>query len=118
VLERVDPRHLNGVVVASSRDPIAGMDAYERFVDQYEALHRKTLRSPIPAFGYDAAMLLLEAIDRGARSPDDVADALDGISDFPAATGRISIQDGQIVRRHYLYEIRDRQLIPLGRDVR
>jgi ABC-type branched-subunit amino acid transport system substrate-binding protein len=118
VLDRVDPRHLNGVVVASSRDPVGGRPAYDQFVRRYEALLRKTLRSPIPAFGYDAALLLLEAIDRGARTPRAVVRELEGISDFPAATGRISFRDGQIVRRHYLYEIRDRQLLPLGRDIR
>lgn len=115
VLDRVDSRHLDGVVVASARDPEGESPEYQQFVQRYEQVVRKTLRSPIPAFGYDAASLILEALGRGARTPADLEAQLEGIRDFPGATGRISIQDGQIVRRHQLYEIRDGQLRYLGR---
>ena len=93
----------------------AGDDAYQRFVDAYEALHRKTLRSSIPAFGYDAAKLVLAAIEDGARSPADLVARLERIEAYEGATGTISIVDGRVVRRHTLFEIRQGQLIPKGR---
>lgn len=114
-LRQVDPRHTNGVVIASPRNPEAASDPYQDFVAAYEGLHRKTLRSPIPAFGYDAAQLVLRAIDSGARSPADLASRLEEIDGFAGATGEISIVDGRVTRRHFLYEIRDRTLVPTGR---
>ncbi|MCA9739849.1 MAG: penicillin-binding protein activator [Gemmatimonadota bacterium] len=107
VLDRVDVRHLDGVVVASPRDPDGESAEHRRFVERYESVVRKTLRSPIPAYGYDAASLILEAIDRGARTPADLEAQLEGIRDFPGATGVISIEGGQIVRRHQLYLLED-----------
>lgn len=114
-LRRIDPRHTDGVVIASPRDPEAASSPYEDFVQAYEAFHRKTLRSPIPAFGYDAARLILTAVEAGARTPADLASRLERITNFPGATGEISIVDGRVTRRHYLYVIRDRELVPAGR---
>ncbi len=114
-LRQIDPRHTNGVVIASPRNPGATSDPYLEFVRSYEELHRKTLRSPVPAFGYDAARLVLNAIEQGARSPFDLRAILERTTDFPGATGAISIVDGRVTRKHYLYEVRDRQLFPTGR---
>ena len=118
VLDRVDPRHLDGVIVASARDPEGESVAYRTFVQRYEQVVRKTLRSPVPAFGYDATLLLLEAIDRGARSPADLEAQLQTINNFPGATGTLSISDGRVVRLHQLYEIRGGELTYLGRTLR
>ncbi len=114
-LERIDPRHTDGVVVASPRVSDGAESPYERFVAAYESVHRRTLRSPIPAFGYDAARLVLSAIEAGARSPADLVARLERIVDHPGATGTISIVDGRIVRRHGLFELRQGELIPVGR---
>ncbi len=114
VLQRVDPRHLDGAVVAAPQDPVAAGATFEQFRAAYEALNRRTLRSQIPAFGYDAAKLLLRAIDvSGARSPADVSRALEEVRDFPGATGTLSIEDGRLVRRYYLFQIQGNELIPL-----
>ncbi len=118
VLERVDARHLDGVIVASARNPEGESEAYRRFVESYEAVVRKTLRSPVPAFGYDATMLLLEALDRGARSPRDLQAQLRNIDRYEGATGTLSVQDGQVVRLHQLYEISGGELRYLGRNLR
>jgi len=118
VFDRVDPRHLDGVIVASARDREGESEAYRTFVQRYEQVVRKTLRSPVPAFGYDATLLLLEAIDRGARSPADLEAQLRSIRNFPGATGTLSISDGRVVRLHQLYEIRGGELTYLGRTLR
>lgn len=115
ILSRVDPRHLDGAVVSAPQDPGAAGATLERFKETYEAMNRRTLRSQIPAYGYDAAQLLIHAIEQsGARSPADVSRALEEIRDFPGATGTLSVVDGRIVRRHYLYRIDGGELIPLS----
>lgn len=118
VLDVVDPRHTSGVVVASPREPEGENEAYRQFQTAYETLHRKTLRSPVPAFGYDAALLVLRAIEQGARSPGEMTEEIERTEDFRGATGRLSVQDGRITRHHTLYEIRDRTLVPTGRTFR
>jgi len=117
-LSLVDTRHTDGVVVASPRNPDPGDDPYAEFEQAYETVHRKSLRSPIPAFGFDAARLILDAIERGARSPSELTRNLEETRDFRGATGRISIVNGRVTRRHMLYEVQDRQLIPVSRAVR
>lgn len=115
-LENVDPRHLNGVIVASPQPAEGRMAGLERFVEAYEDLHQHSLRSRVPALGYDAASLLLEAVRLGARTPAQLTDILATISGFEGATGVLSVSDGRIVREHYLACIQDRELrvIPEG----
>lgn len=115
-LENVDPRHLNGVIVASPQPPERRMAGLERFVEAYEDLHQHSLRSRVPALGYDAASLLLEAVRLGARTPAQLTETLAGISGFAGATGVLSVSDGRIVREHYLACIQDRALrtVPEG----
>lgn len=115
ILSRVDPRHLDGAVVAAPQDPATAGATLESFRQTYEAMNRRTLRSQIPAYGYDAAQLLIHAIEQsGGRSPADVTRALEQIRDFPGATGTLSVIDGRIVRQHYLYRIDGGELTPLS----
>ena len=109
-LENVDPRHLNGVIVASPQPAERRMAGLERFVEAYEDLHQHSLRSRVPALGYDAASLLLEAVRLGARTPAQLTETLATISGFEGATGVLSVSDGRIVREHYLACIQDRVL--------
>jgi branched-chain amino acid transport system substrate-binding protein len=113
VLSRVDPRHTDGVVTSTSRMEPGDMEAFRRFRDAYEGFHRKSLRSPIPAFGYDAAALLLHALQARPRDARELVGALDQIQDFPGATGLLSVEGGRIVRAARLARIEGRQLVPL-----
>lgn len=115
-LENVDPRHLNGVIVASPQPAEGRMAGLERFVEAFEDLHQHSLRSRVPALGYDAASLLLEAVRLGARTPAQLTEILTTINGFEGATGVLSVSDGRIVREHYLACIQDRELraIPEG----
>jgi len=112
-LAGVDTRHTDGIVVATPRPPGGEPEAYRRFVQAYERVLRQTLRSRVPALGYDAAGLLVEALGAGARSPEELREALEGIRDFEGATGVISVVDGRIRRRHYLVRLRDGDRIPI-----
>lgn len=114
VVSSVEPRHLNGVVVATPRPPDGEMPGWPALVEAYESVHRQTLRSGIPAFGYDAAGLLLEAVSRGAREPEEVPRALEGIEGFEGATGYLSVRDGRILRRYHLMRLRNRETIPVA----
>jgi ABC-type branched-subunit amino acid transport system substrate-binding protein len=102
------------VIAAAATIPGVPTLGQTRFVEAYEAQFRRTLRSPIPALGYDAALLLLESIRAtGARTPADLARGLASIVDLPGATGTLSIRDGRIVRRHRLVRFQDGVLVPL-----
>ncbi|MDZ7779920.1 MAG: ABC transporter substrate-binding protein [Gemmatimonadota bacterium] len=112
-LRRVDPRHTNGVVATA---PIgSGTDApgYRRFEEAYEEHFQRSLVSSVPAAGYDAALLLLEAFRRGATGPSDMLDALEGVEEIEGATGVFSVVDGRVVRRTHVVRIRDRTLTPI-----
>ncbi|HKK91982.1 MAG TPA: ABC transporter substrate-binding protein [Longimicrobiales bacterium] len=99
VRDVVADRHLSGVVTASP--DLQDGAGFDRFVEAYETRFRRTLVDPGGAvLGYDAASLLMEAARTGARSPDEMADALERITDFPGASGVLSVEDGRIVRRH------------------
>lgn len=118
VLSRVDPRHTNGVIAASPQPPGRELEGYRRFVDAYEAFHQRTLPSSVPALGYDATALLLEGIRGGARTPAELASALERISDFPGATGLLSVEEGRIVRQHFVVCLQDRQVRAVSEGAR
>lgn len=115
-LRDVDVRHTEGVVAVTSRPPGVVQERYREFVRAYEAHYQKTLRTPVAALGYDAARLLMRALESGARTPAEVARALEGIRDFPGATGDISVVDGRIVRRSVPVRLENRALVLLGPD--
>ncbi len=102
VVKGVDSRHTDGVVAVTPHDPEQPSGAEERFVAEYESFHRKSLRSPVPALGYDAVGLVLEALKTGARTPEQVGRALERIRRYPGASGILSVRDGRVVREHYV----------------
>jgi len=110
MLARVDTRHTNGVIASSPRSPEGDSEGHRAFVEAYEALHRRTLPSSVPELGYDAAALLLEGIRAGARTRDELLEALQQISNFPGATGSLSVEDGRILREHFLVCLQDRRM--------
>ena len=113
VIRTVDSRHTDGVVLATPRPPGGEAPGWEAFVEDYEDVLQQTLRSRVPALGYDAAGLLMAALATGAREPAEVARALEGIQDYPGATGSLSIRDGRVVRTYHLVRLRDREMIPV-----
>lgn len=119
ILSGVGPRHLNGVVVATPRRPDATAPGYLRFVQAYEAHFRRSLVDPaVPALGFDAASLLLEAVRSGARTPAAVRQALEGVQGFAGATGILSFRDGRIAREHQMVCLWGGELVELARGQR
>ena len=114
ILELVDTRHTDGVISASPYPAGEWSSAYLEFVDTYEQLYQRTLPSPSPSFGHDAASLLLETIGKGARTPEELLEVLDEITDLPGATGILSIADRKVVRKHFVTCLQDRVRTPIS----
>lgn len=117
-LRRVDPRSTNGVIAAAPLAADSSNAAYLAFVRAYEETYRRTLRSPLPAYGYDAAALVLNALRSGARTAAEVSRALEATQDFPGATGVISVRDGRIVRRHVIVRLEGGRAVPVQQSRR
>ena len=118
MLSRVDTRHTNGVVTASPQPAEGESEGYRRFVEAYEALYLRTLPNLVPALGYDAAALLLEGIRRGASTPGGLLDTLEAMPGFSGATGRLFVDDGRIIRDHFVGCFQDRQVLDLAEGAR
>jgi len=111
IVQEVDPRHTDGVIASTTRVSQEETEAFQAFRAAYETLFQKTLRSQVPAFGFDAAGLLLTALRARPKDPQAFLQALEEIRDFPGATGRLSIEDGRILREPHLVRIQNRELI-------
>lgn len=111
VLRDVDVNFTEGVLTVTARPPGRSEAAYDEFVRAYEAVHRKSLRSDVPALGWDIMGLLLEAFRTGARRPAEVRAALEEIDGFEGATGTLAVENGRITRVYEVVVIRDRELV-------
>jgi branched-chain amino acid transport system substrate-binding protein len=107
VLARVDARHTNGVIAAAPQPALGVYEGATDFRAAYESHFSNTLRSTVPAYGYDAARVLLEVIDAGARTPQAVATALSSLENVEGATGRLSVDNGRLTRSHYVVCIQE-----------
>ena len=118
MLSRVDTRHTNGVVTVSPQPAEGQWEGYERFVEAYEELYQRTLPDLVPALGFDAAGLLLEGVRRGASTPGDLLDTLEAMPGFSGATGRLFVDDGRVVRDHFVGCLQDRRVLNLADGAR
>ena len=69
--------------------------------------------SAVPAIGYDAALLLLEALRRGSPTPGPIVEALEGLEDVEGATGVFSVVNGRVLRRTQVVRVEERTLTPI-----
>jgi ABC-type branched-subunit amino acid transport system substrate-binding protein len=113
-LETVDTRHTTGVVATAPVGAGPGSEGYRRFREAYESHFQRSLVSPVPALGYDAALLLLEAAREGPRTPQQMRRALENVREVEGATGIFSVEGGRVVRRTEVVRIEHGTLIPIG----
>jgi hypothetical protein len=114
-LQALEPRHLNGILAVSRTQGVGELGpGWQEFRREYEDHFRRTLRSSAPAFGFDAARLLLQAARRGGGVPARTLAELQEVRDYPGATGTLSVVDGRIERRYYPVRIENRRLVPLS----
>ena len=115
VLSRLPARELEGVIAAVPFLRTSPDVAWDEFVGKYEAAQRRTLDSPYPALGYDAARLVLDALGQERRpSRAAVAGRLADTRTHRGATGVLSLTGGAVTRQPFLVRIRDGrpQLLP------
>jgi ABC-type branched-subunit amino acid transport system substrate-binding protein len=114
VLQILEPRYLDGVVATATVGTNgAGSPGLARFREAYEQHFQRTLVSPTPAIGYDAALLLLEALRPGRLRPEDIRLSFESLSEVEGATGIFSVANDRIVRRTELVRIDGRELVPV-----
>jgi len=118
VVQGVDSRHTDGVVAATVRLSQDETEAFRRFREGYESLFQKTLRSQVPAFGYDCAALLFAALEARPRNPEELVSAIEGVRDLPGATGNLTVDRGWVTREPLLVRIQDHELIYITRRYR
>ncbi|MGE0159233.1 MAG: ABC transporter substrate-binding protein [Gemmatimonadales bacterium] len=115
VLQLLEPRYLDGVVATATVGSTgAASPGLARFRQAYEEHFQRTLVSPTPAIGYDATLLLLEALRPGRLAPDDMRASFEALEDVQGATGVFSVADDRIVRRTELVRIDGRRLVPVS----
>ena len=116
VLESVDMRHTNRVIAVSTTLPGAPNDPAAEFRAAYEEHFRRTLRSPVPAAGYDLLRMVLDAYGQLRRGSRGLGSALERLRLFEGATATYSIVDGRLVREYFPVRIYNRELHHVGTD--
>ncbi len=114
VLQSVARRHTDLVIAVSTSQPDADHDPAADFVAAYEAHFRRTLRSPIPATGYDLLRMVLDAYGEAHRTARNLVAALDRLHSFRGATGTYSFVDGRLARDYFPVRIYEGTLHSIG----
>lgn len=114
VLASLDPLYLDGVVATVPAGTGPDSPGQARFQQAYEEYFQRTLVSSTPAIGYDATLLLLEALRAGRLASTDVGASFQGLTDIEGATGVFSVTGGRVVRRTDLVRIDRRRLLPIA----
>ena len=109
----VAPRLTTGVVATAPAGTGAGSDGQLRFQQAYEEYFHRSLVGKTAAVGYDATLLLLEALRPGRLRPEDVRLSFDGLVDIRGATGLFSVLEGRIVRKTEVVRIDERRPVPI-----
>ena len=113
-VRRVVPRQdLEGVIAASHFPPgRADGLADPEFVRRYEEAFRRSLENQLPALGYDAANLVLNALPNQLVSASALARRFSLLAGLRGATGTFSVRADRVVRTPYVVIIRDGALAP------
>jgi ABC-type branched-subunit amino acid transport system substrate-binding protein len=109
----VPSRDLEGIVAASPL-PAGRAEAMADpdFIAAFEAAYRRTLTNQIPALGYDAARVVLEALPNRLLTPAAMSRSFELLTAIQGATGTLSVRGGRLVRTPHLVVIRNGQLEP------
>lgn len=83
--------------------------AIQKFVSDYKAKYNEDVPDAMSALGFDAALLLVNAIQRaGSAEPDSIKAALAATKDFSGVTGNISLDlNRDAVKSAVVLEVRD-----------
>ncbi len=100
---------LNGCFYSNHYSVDDPSPAIRKFVADYKARYDNAVPDAMAALGYDAALLLVNAIQRaGSAKPDSIRAALAATKDFTGVTGTISLDANRdAVKSAVVLEIRD-----------
>jgi len=112
-LDAVAPRLTTGVVATAPVEAGAGSAGQISFQTAYEEYFQRSLVGKTAAVGYDATLLLLEALRPGRILPEDVRSAFDGLVEVQGATGVFSVLQGRVVRKTEVVRIDQRPPVPI-----
>jgi branched-chain amino acid transport system substrate-binding protein len=85
-------KELEGAHFTDHYAPDVPWEKSKKFVDAYKAKHGGEAPSSLAAMGYDATLVLADAIKRAKEdTPKGIRDAIAETKDFPGATGAITI---------------------------
>lgn len=112
-LERIGRNTLDGVLVTLPFLPQDSGGGWQQFERAYEEQFRRSLPSPIPALGYDAARLALAGLGRRGTAAE-VAASLAAGNEVAAATGRLLPSPGGVWRRPFVVRVQDGALLPVA----
>jgi ABC-type branched-subunit amino acid transport system substrate-binding protein len=113
ILAAVESRLTTGVVATA---PVASPEALEgraRFQRRYETMYQRSLVGGTASVGYDATLLLLEALRRGRIAPQDVQASFEALAGVAGATGMFSVVEGRVVRNTEVVRIEDQMAVPI-----
>jgi ABC-type branched-subunit amino acid transport system substrate-binding protein len=109
----VPDRDLEGAIAVSPFPPDrAQSSADPAFVRLYEDTYRRSLDNPLPALGFDAANLVVQALPNRLLSAAALSRRFDLLAGIRGATGLLSVRANRVVRRPYLVQIIDGDLVP------
>lgn len=113
VLRLVEPRFIDGTVIATFMDRSSPSVRWPEFVAMYERTYRKGLEENlVPALAYDATRMILASLPWGYPRRSAIARSFNRIRSLPGATGILSVEHGAITRRPFLLQFSERNLVP------
>ena len=86
-----------------------------RFRDAYESRYQRSLVGTTASVGYDATMLLLEALRNRRLEPDEIRASFESLEGVLGATGVFSVVEGRIVRDTEVVRIDGQAAVPIER---
>lgn len=106
--------HTTGVVATARLGTGVLSPGYLRFQRAYEEYFQRSLVSSVPALGYDATLLLLEALRTGRTAPAAVQASFERLREIDGATGIFTTVGDRVMRRTHVVRIERGSLIPMG----
>ncbi len=116
VLQAVDDRLTTGIVATAAVGVADGTEGEARFREAYESYFQRTLFGPTPSIGFDAALILLEALRPGRVAPEQLRAAFESLAGVDGATGLYSVVNGDLARATQVVRIQDRVPVPIVPD--
>ena len=115
VLTSVEARLTTGVIATAPVVSEKALEGQARFRDAYESRYQRSLVGAAASVGYDAALLLLEALRAGRIEPDEVRESFESLEGISGATGVFSVVRGRVVRDTEVVRLEDQMAVPIER---